>query len=143
MSSNRTQGKAPGCLWAVGAFFGLLMVGFVSTKLFQPQKLAQAKACIGNISAAEPPLQNLCDYPVNMQLCLFAKTGDDICRTLTLQPGDGFDRAAIDADLARLGGLLRAETYACKLPYMPGMVENWNTKRMQQGCLPKGETDPR
>jgi len=56
------------------------------------------------------------------------------------EPGQGFDRAEIEADLARLGGLLRAETYACKLPFMPGMVEDMNTKRMKQGCLPEGET---
>ena len=36
-------------------------------------------------------------------------------------------------------GLLRAETYACKLPFMPGMVVDPNTKQLKQGCLPEGE----
>lgn len=131
--------KNPGCLWAVGAFFGLLLVGFVTTMMFQPNRLGQVKHCLGPYSGTEPPLQNTCDFPVNGELCLYSKTGNDICRTKMLQPGEGFDRAEIAADLAQLGGLLRAETYACKLPFMPGMVEDMNTKRMKQGCLPEGE----
>lgn len=139
MTEKSSSTKNPGCLWAVGAFFGLLVIGYVSTMLLQPHRLGQVKRCLGPFTDVEPPLQNTCDFPINGELCLYSKTADDICVTKTLQPGEGFDRAEIDADLARLGGLLRAETYACKLPFMPGMVEDMNTKRMKQGCLPEGE----
>lgn len=140
MTRDARNLKGPGCLWAAGAFFCLLLIGYGSARLFQPEKLAALNRCIGPYADADPPLQNTCDRPVNTELCLYGKSGKEICRTLTLAPGEGFDRDAIAADLASLGGLLRAETYACKPPHMPGMVEDMNTKRMKQGCLPEGET---
>jgi hypothetical protein len=140
MSDAQERARQPGCLWAAGAFFCLLLVGVVSALIFQPEKLGQVKRCLGPIMDTDPPLENTCDFSINAELCLYSKTADDICKTKRLEPGQGFDRAEIEADLARLGGLLRAETYACKLPFMPGMVEDMNTKRMKQGCLPEGET---
>lgn len=140
MPDVQKRAKRPGCLWAIGAFFGLLLVGYISTLIFQPHRLGQVNHCFGPIMNAEPPLQNTCIFPINAELCLYSKTADDICKTKRLEPDEGFERAEIEADLARLGGLLRVETYACKLPYMPGMVEDMNTKRMKQGCLPEGET---
>ena len=140
MTDAKTQKNGPGCLWAAVAAVGFLAIGWVTMMWLQPERLANVNHCLGPFSDAEPPLQNTCDFPINGELCLYSKTADDICKTKRLEPGDGFDRDEINADLARLGGLLRAETYACKLPFMPGMVEDINTKRMKQGCLPKGET---
>ena len=140
MTEQSSDRKNPGCLWAVGAFFVFLLVSLVTTLWLQPEKLGSVNHCLGPIMDADPPLENTCGYPINGELCLYSKTSDDICKTKRLEPGEGFDRAEIDSDLARLGGLLRAETYACKLPFMPGMVEDINTKRMKQGCLPEGES---
>ncbi|MEM5518722.1 hypothetical protein WNY37_17320 [Henriciella sp. AS95] len=140
MTTVEAKRNGQGCLWAVGTFFGFLVFGWVTMMWLQPERLANVNHCLGPVMDVEPPLQNTCDFAINGELCLYSKTSDDICKTKRLEPGEGFDRAEIDADLARLGGLLRAETYACKLPFMPGMVEDMNTKRMKQGCLPEGET---
>lgn len=140
MTDVKAQKNGAGCLWPIVGAVGFLVFGWATMMWLQPERLANVNHCLGDYADAEPPLENTCDFPVNAELCLYSKTADDICRTKTLQPGEGFDRAEISADLARLGGLLRAETYACKLPFMPGMVEDMNTKRMKQGCLPEGET---
>lgn len=140
MTRDARNMKGPGCLWAAGAFLGLLLIGYVSMRILQPERLASMNHCIGAYADAEPPLQNICDQPVNTELCLHGKSGKDICRTRSLAPGEGFDRQAIAADLAQLGGLLRAEKYACKPPHMPGTVQDMNTKRMKKGCLPEGQT---
>lgn len=139
MAKTSSDMKNPGCLWAVGAFFGFLVIAYLATRWLQPERLSDVQHCLGPYTGGEPPLQNTCDFPVNGELCLYGEAGTDICRTLTLAPGDGFERTAIDEDLRQLDGLLRAETYACKLPFMPGMVVDPNTKQLKQGCLPEGE----
>ena len=124
--------KRPGCLFAAGAFLCLLGVGYVSTLLFQPQRLSDRPLCIGPYTP-DNPYANVCDYAVNLQTCVVQVEGEDVCTTVKLEPGEG--AAHLNRDLARVGTLLRVKPYACKLPYTPGKVRNAQTGRMEDGCV--------
>ena len=128
--------KGVGCIIAAACVLGLLVIAYVTTVMFQPERLADVNQCRGPYEDAEPPFENTCDYPVNTQLCLYGTSGGEVCRTIELAPGEGFDRAEINADLATLDGLLRPEVYTCKAPYLPGQVIDPNNKQLKAGCLP-------
>lgn len=130
--------RNPGCLFPIFGFGGLLAIGALSIQLFTPEVFGRANMCRGS-ATDEPKFVNTCEYEVTTQVCLFSKAGveRDMCRTEKLAPGDGIE--GLDADLARLGGLHRISAYTCKAPYLPGQVENWNTKRMEPGCLKPGQ----
>ena len=126
--------RGSGCLWGVGAFIGLLIVGYVTTLMFQPERLARSMSCVGPYGETGTAYPNTCKKDINARLCLFGKDGSDICRTVELAPGEGFDRYQIAADLADLNGLLRVEVNACDTPYLPDKVVDMNTKRLKDGC---------
>ena len=134
MTNVGEKAKAPGCLWAACAFIGLLIVGYITTLMFQPERLARSMSCVGPYGETGAAYPNTCDKDINARLCLFGTDGSDICRTLELAPGDGFDRDQIAADLADLNGLLRIVITARDAPYLPDKVVDPNTKRLKDGC---------
>lgn len=131
----RITGKKVGCLFPVLAVLGLLLVSFVSTLVFQPQRLAQANACRGPVRP-EPSFINTCKHEVNTRVCIYVK-GEDVfetrnCRTEKLAPGEGM--TGVNDAVVTAKDYLRTEVYTCKAPYLPGDVEDAQTHRIKQGC---------
>ena len=146
MSDKNTSGKQlssrlsnkGGCLFAIAGFFGLMIIGYISTQLFSPERLAKANECVGPFDGT-PVYQNTCSHEINFQYCLFSDAGpeQDICRDFALQPGEGVE--TLDDDLRQLDGLLRPGILACKAPYLPGQFVYWNTRRLTPGCVKPGD----
>tara|TARA_X000000950_G_scaffold160101_1_gene196023 strand:- start:1342 stop:1860 length:519 start_codon:yes stop_codon:yes gene_type:complete len=134
---NQSDKKpGPGWLFPVAAVLVLGAIGYVSTRLTEPERLADVNHCIGPRDG-DPIYENTCDTHINLQYCFFSDAGPerDMCRNTELAPGEGLDQATLNNDLAELGGLFRADFYACELPFVPGQFEHWNTRRMTAGCV--------
>ena len=136
-SENQLNKKAGhGWLFPVAAVLVLGVIGYVSTRLTEPERLADVNHCIGPRDG-DPIYKNTCDTPINLQYCFFSDAGPerDMCRNTELAQGQGLDQETLNNDLAELGGLFRADFYACEIPFVPGQFEHWNTRRMTAGCV--------
>ena len=132
--------QGPGWLFPVAAVLVLGAIGYVSTRLTEPERLADVNHCIGP-REGHPIYENTCDMPIHLQYCFFSDAGPerDMCRNTELAPGEGLDQETLNNDLAELDGLFRADFYACELPFVPGQFEHWNTRRMRAGCVQPGD----
>ena len=130
------------CLFPIIGTVALMAIGYIVTMFTAPERLADVNRCIGPRDG-DPIYENTCAEPINLQYCFFSEAGPerDMCRNTELSPGEGLDRQTLNNDLLELGGLFRADFLACKLPYVPGQYEYWNTRRMKAGCVDPGDPD--
>lgn len=137
-SERPEKKKLSGIVFLAIVVPGLALIGYASTEIFQPQRLANEIACIGP-SDSDPAYQNLCGYDVNFQYCFYSKRGAeyDMCRNTRLAPSEGV--TTIAQDLTDLGGLHNAGLYACKAPFVPGRYDHPNTHRMTAACVKVGD----
>ncbi|MEZ5939562.1 MAG: hypothetical protein R3C52_15290 [Hyphomonadaceae bacterium] len=127
-----------GCLFPLIAFPPLLALGFVVTLLTEPALFAKASKCTP-LNSDTLTYANTCSYAVNLQYCMFSKSGPDhdLCRDFHLEPDE--ETPSLRADLAVLGGLLNNSKLACKAPYLPGQKRDTNNKRLKPACREVGQ----